>query len=102
MSIKVANIRLELGEPEESLPAKIAGRLGLAADAIARAGGSSARASTPAATTTSISPTPPRSSSPRATSPASPEPGRIPDVEPTSPSASTGPSPAPSRCGIGP
>ena len=30
MSIRVANIRLELGEPEEGLPEKIAGRLGLA------------------------------------------------------------------------
>src|SRR5579875_3594174 len=29
MSIRVANIRLELGEPEEGLPEKIASRLGL-------------------------------------------------------------------------
>jgi uncharacterized FAD-dependent dehydrogenase len=29
MSIRIANIRLELGEPEESLPEKIASRLGL-------------------------------------------------------------------------
>ncbi len=34
MSIKVTNIRLELGEPEESLPAKIAGRLALPAESI--------------------------------------------------------------------
>jgi uncharacterized FAD-dependent dehydrogenase len=34
MPIKVANIRLELGEPEEGLPAKIAARLGLAREAI--------------------------------------------------------------------
>ncbi|HZW34085.1 MAG TPA: NAD(P)-binding protein [Isosphaeraceae bacterium] len=34
MSIRVANIRLELGEPEEGLPAKIAARLGLGPDAI--------------------------------------------------------------------
>jgi uncharacterized FAD-dependent dehydrogenase len=34
MSIKVSNIRLELGEPEESLPAKIASRLAISADSI--------------------------------------------------------------------
>ena len=34
MSIKVTNIRLELGEPEESLPEKIAGRLAIAPDSI--------------------------------------------------------------------
>jgi len=34
MSIKVANIRLELGEPEESLPQKLAARLGLPPNAI--------------------------------------------------------------------
>ena len=34
MPIKVANIRLELGEPEEGLPEKTASRLGLAADAV--------------------------------------------------------------------
>jgi uncharacterized FAD-dependent dehydrogenase len=34
MPIKVANIRLELEEPEEALPQKLASRLGLAADAI--------------------------------------------------------------------
>jgi uncharacterized FAD-dependent dehydrogenase len=34
--LKVANIRLELGEPEEGLPAKIAARLGLGSDAIAQ------------------------------------------------------------------
>ena len=54
MSIRVANIRLELGEPEEGLPEKIAGRLG-SRPTRSRAGGSSARASTRAATTTSIS-----------------------------------------------
>ncbi len=36
MSIRVANIRLELGEPEESLPHKLAARLGLAPAAIER------------------------------------------------------------------
>ena len=35
MSIRIANIRLELGEPEEGLPEKIADRLGLGPDAIA-------------------------------------------------------------------
>src|SRR4051794_11614119 len=35
MSIRVSNIRLELGEPEEGLPEKIAARLGLGRDAIA-------------------------------------------------------------------
>jgi uncharacterized FAD-dependent dehydrogenase len=35
MSIRVANIRLELGEPEEGLPGKIADRLGLGPDVIA-------------------------------------------------------------------
>ena len=30
MSIRVANIRLELGEPEEIIPQKVAARLGLA------------------------------------------------------------------------
>lgn len=35
MSIRIANIRLELGEPEEGLPSKIADRLGLGPDAIA-------------------------------------------------------------------
>jgi uncharacterized FAD-dependent dehydrogenase len=35
MPIKVANIRLELGEPEDALPGKAAVRLGLGADAIA-------------------------------------------------------------------
>ena len=34
MPIRVANIRLELGEPEESLPQKLAARLGLAPAAI--------------------------------------------------------------------
>jgi uncharacterized protein len=34
MSIKVTNIRLELGEPEESLPEKIAGRLALPLESI--------------------------------------------------------------------
>jgi uncharacterized FAD-dependent dehydrogenase len=34
MSIRVANLRLELDEPEESLPAQIAARLGLGPDAI--------------------------------------------------------------------
>jgi uncharacterized FAD-dependent dehydrogenase len=34
MPIKVTNIRLELEEPEEALPSKLASRLGLAADAI--------------------------------------------------------------------
>ncbi len=34
MSIKLTNIRLELGEPEESLPEKIAGRLALGRDSI--------------------------------------------------------------------
>jgi uncharacterized FAD-dependent dehydrogenase len=34
MAIKISNIRLELGEPEEALPAKIAGRLELAENAI--------------------------------------------------------------------
>jgi uncharacterized FAD-dependent dehydrogenase len=36
MSLKVANIRLELGEPEDILPEKLAGRLGLPAGEIAR------------------------------------------------------------------
>src|SRR3954451_14791207 len=36
MSIRVANIRLELGESEEGLPEKIAARLGLGASAIAQ------------------------------------------------------------------
>ena len=35
MSIRVANIRLELGEPEEGLPEKIASRLGVGPDAVA-------------------------------------------------------------------
>ncbi len=35
MSIRVANIRLELGEAEEGLPGKISDRLGLGLDAIA-------------------------------------------------------------------
>jgi uncharacterized FAD-dependent dehydrogenase len=35
MSIKIANIRLEVGEPEEVLPGKAAGRLGVGLDAIA-------------------------------------------------------------------
>ncbi len=35
MSIRIANIRLELGEPEQDLPSKIADRLGLGTDAIA-------------------------------------------------------------------
>ena len=35
MSIRVANIRLELGEPEEALPEKIAARLGLGTGEIA-------------------------------------------------------------------
>jgi uncharacterized protein len=34
MPIKVSNIRLELGEPEEHLPAKIAGRLAISTDSI--------------------------------------------------------------------
>ena len=34
MSIKVSNIRLELGEPEESLPGKIASRLAISTDSI--------------------------------------------------------------------
>ena len=34
MSIKVSNIRLELGEPEELLPGKIASRLAISADSI--------------------------------------------------------------------
>ncbi|HEV3168411.1 MAG TPA: NAD(P)-binding protein [Isosphaeraceae bacterium] len=36
MSLKVANLTLDLDEPEESLPAKIAKRLGVGPDAIAR------------------------------------------------------------------
>jgi uncharacterized protein len=35
MSIRVANIRLELGEPEEGLPAKIASRLGVGTGEVA-------------------------------------------------------------------
>ena len=35
MSIRIANIRLELGEPEEGLPEKIAARLGVGAGEIA-------------------------------------------------------------------
>lgn len=36
MSLKVSDIHLELGEPEESLPDRLAARLGLGRDAIAR------------------------------------------------------------------
>ncbi|MGE3821972.1 MAG: NAD(P)/FAD-dependent oxidoreductase [Isosphaeraceae bacterium] len=36
MPLKVANLRLELDEPEELLPAKLSERLGIGADAIAR------------------------------------------------------------------
>jgi uncharacterized FAD-dependent dehydrogenase len=36
MSLKVANIRLELDEPEDMLPAKVAARLGLTPDALGR------------------------------------------------------------------
>ena len=34
MSIKISNIRLELGEPEETLPGKIASRLAISTDSI--------------------------------------------------------------------
>jgi uncharacterized protein len=36
MSLKIANLRLELGEPEESLPEKLSARLGVSPDEIAR------------------------------------------------------------------
>src|SRR5262249_52202017 len=36
MSLKVSNLRLELGEPEEALPEKLSSRLGVAAGDIAR------------------------------------------------------------------
>src|SRR4051794_40086200 len=36
MSLKVSNVRLELGEPEETLPEKLSARLGVGAGSIAR------------------------------------------------------------------
>ena len=36
MPLKIANLRLELGEPEEALPEKLAARLGVNPDEIAR------------------------------------------------------------------
>jgi uncharacterized FAD-dependent dehydrogenase len=36
MSVKISNIRLELDDPEESLPARAAGRLGLGLEAVLR------------------------------------------------------------------
>src|SRR3954465_8064585 len=36
MSLKVANLRVELGEPEESLPEKLSARLGVSPSEIAR------------------------------------------------------------------
>src|SRR5579883_1630166 len=36
MPLKVANIRLELGEPEDALPARVAQRLGVGPEVLAR------------------------------------------------------------------
>ena len=63
MSVKISNLRLELDDPEEVLPARAASRLGLDRRP-SSAGESSARAWTPGGTTTSTSCTRWRSSSP--------------------------------------
>ena len=100
MPIKIANIRLELGESEEGLPAKIASRLELPEGAILGAGGSSARASTPEATTTSISPIPRPSTWPAKTSRGSARRPRL-TSRPTFQSDSHGRSRARAGCAIG-
>ncbi len=99
MSIRVANIRLELGEPEEGLPEKIASRLGLGIGEVASwrilRKSLDARSHDDVHFTYSaevqLAETPWRGS-PRT---------RCRTSSPTRPNTSTGPSRARGRCGIG-